>query len=72
MVGQEFLVHGNSCGVIRVGQKSAKCPTKVAPFLSEDISKPFGGRFEALAVCQFIWHGQTEMLRVLECVGITC
>ena len=72
MVGQEFLVHGNSCGVIRVGQKSAKWPAKVAPFLSENIYKPFGGRFEALAVSQTIWHGKTDMLRVLECLGIIC
>ena len=59
-------------GVIRVGQKSAKWPAKVARFLSKDIYKPFGGRFEALAVCQTIQHGKSEMLRVLECLGITC
>ena len=49
-------------GVIRGGQKSANLPAKVASFLSTDIYKPFGGRFEALAVSQTIWHGKTEML----------
>ena len=58
--------------MIRGGQKSANWPAKVAPFLSKDISKPFGGRFEALAVSQTIWHGKTEMLGVLEYLGITC
>ena len=58
--------------MIRGGQKSAKWPAKVAPSHSEDISKRSGGRFEALAVGQTMWHGKSEMLKVLECLEITC
>ena len=63
MLGKNF--GGIATLRIRVGQKSAKWPARVAPFLSKAIYKPFGGRFEALAVSQTICPAKTEMLRVV-------